>query len=71
MTEKITKSLLELYRIVSEKSGASLDSVRQHFLEMKVYEPMIQSSSVFGKVPSNRHILEDDIEEAPFQLNLK
>ncbi len=64
---ELAKSILSLYNTVKNDNAVSFENIENVFSKSKIYEPIVHSSNVYGKVPTNRHILEDEIEEYPFQ----
>jgi len=56
-------ALLELYRLVSGNSTFSDDDVCDEFSVLLIDKPLTISSRVFGKVPSRKVILDNELEE--------
>ena len=67
MISKLSKEILELYKTVSGDKNVTYDMLRIKFSNAKIYEPLLHSAKLFGKVPTNKHILEGEIEEEPIQ----
>jgi hypothetical protein len=65
-TTGLGDSILKLYRTVKSEENISFDIIVRNFSNLKIYEPLVHSSNLFGKMPTNRHILENEIEEHTF-----
>jgi hypothetical protein len=63
MENALSDAILNLYNESCTQQEKTLDKVRLRFAHTKVNEPLINSSKMCGKVPVNRHILEDDLNE--------
>lgn len=70
MATQFTKDLLELYKIITDDKSATLDSVKEKFKNRKITKPMVHSSDIYGKMPSQGHILEDDITNEGFEFKI-
>ncbi|MCP4136836.1 MAG: hypothetical protein GY754_38050 [bacterium] len=64
--DSLAQSILNLYKTVKDDSNATFATIGHNFSNSKIYEPLVHTSKLFGKVPTNRHILEDQLEEYPF-----
>jgi len=56
-------ALLELYRLVSGNSTFSDDDICDEFSALLIDRPLMISSRIFGKVPSRKAILDNELEE--------
>jgi len=63
MESGLTSALMDLYRDVHCQDSVTSAQVRIDFSKTPINEPLIHNSLIFGKVPMNRHILEQDIDE--------
>jgi len=66
---KILQSVTGLYQVVTGQN-VTLDEIVDLSLKLKVTEPLLQSSPHMGKFPMESHILDGDIEDTPFILDL-
>jgi len=63
VAKSANEALLELYRLVSGNSTFSDDDVCDEFSVLLIDEPLMISSRVFGKVPSRKAILDNELKE--------
>jgi len=63
LAKSTNDALLDLYRFISGNTTFSINDVCSEFSRAPITEPLVQNSRVLGKVPLNRHILSEDLEE--------
>jgi hypothetical protein len=68
--KKLNDALLSLYNKTKANGtpNRNLEEVIFQVKKTKINEPMIQSSQKHGKVPLSDHILDQELEFAPFNM---
>ncbi|MCL2156301.1 MAG: hypothetical protein FWH53_11595 [Leptospirales bacterium] len=63
MSRELSKAVMDLYNSISTTKYDSLADIEKKFANRKVYEPLVHTSKLYGKLPVNNHILENDYPE--------
>jgi hypothetical protein len=71
METGLSELVLKLYHSVSGNSHYSIDDVCDEFSMEVISEPLTHDSRIFGKIPKNRHILENELGEKNIDVLLQ
>lgn len=67
---ELSQAVLNLYNTGREKKVTSFKEIEEEFARIKVTEPLVHSSRLYGKVPTNAHILDGDFPDDPISANI-